>query len=117
MSVVDRSFCANRCFDRGLCIMLDDLFYCICDDESGDCTGRTSTPLTTSTTMAAELSSEDLWILAIVGVVILVVFAILFWWCVRCCKRVYRCCCGGSGEPVVDVRVSGGNVRRKESSV
>ncbi|EYC08293.1 hypothetical protein Y032_0067g94 [Ancylostoma ceylanicum] len=64
MSAVDRSFCENRCFERGLCIKMEELYYCLCDDEAGDCTGRTTTA---ASVPAAELSNEDVVLLAAVG--------------------------------------------------
>ncbi|EYC01402.1 hypothetical protein Y032_0108g82 [Ancylostoma ceylanicum] len=66
MTAVDRSFCVNRCFEKGLCIKFDELFYCVCDDGTSDCTGGSSTS-TVTLAPAAELSTEDIVLVASVN--------------------------------------------------
>ncbi|KAL6727887.1 hypothetical protein Aduo_009725 [Ancylostoma duodenale] len=98
MTAVDRSFCVNRYMERGLCIKFDELFYCVYDDGSSDCTGGSSSIVTS--TAPAELSTEDIVLVASVGLALLLVLAVLFFCVLRWCRCL---CCRrrrGGAEPV-----------------
>ncbi|EYC35040.1 hypothetical protein Y032_1176g3732 [Ancylostoma ceylanicum] len=86
---------------------MEELYYCLCDDEAGDCTGRTTTA---ASVPVAELSNEDVVLLAAVGLAVVLVAVILLW-----CAVVFvrRKCCGRRSrrsEPVgINIRVLRGS--------
>ncbi|KAL6723617.1 hypothetical protein Aduo_018601 [Ancylostoma duodenale] len=63
MSVVDRGNCAFRCRERGVCLLIDGVFHCACDD------GRTIAanlsvlvPLSSKSAPFRQIGCESLWI-------------------------------------------------------
>ncbi|RCN50727.1 hypothetical protein ANCCAN_03112 [Ancylostoma caninum] len=83
MSVVDRGNCAFRCRERGVCLLIDGVFHCACDDEADDCgeSIRSSTAI-----IEVGAVSPDWWRVPLDCIIVAtVLLAVVIWLVFRCC--------------------------------
>ncbi|KAL6737826.1 hypothetical protein Aduo_011437 [Ancylostoma duodenale] len=83
MSIVDRSFCPSRCLERGICVLIDGIFRCLCDEPDDNCSGS-STPAVVPTSPSGSFC---LPVVVTVVAVVACVFAVFVWLVFRCCRQ------------------------------
>ncbi|EYC11769.1 hypothetical protein Y032_0049g1758 [Ancylostoma ceylanicum] len=88
-SSVDRSFCASRCSERGVCYSAAGDYFCVCYDVAAD--PSDCSPVTTTTIPSACKETNSFWllwmVLVLVGAALFALLYVVAWRAVRYWRR------------------------------